>query len=625
MSEQLSFNLFAESSAPVPMPAPFSPSEDVTGPAEIPTPDETTAMAPPGPDNAIAPPSARRPSNRTDGCRLPTLADVISRLNAAGDLPGNQRRDLLSAVRKTVDLLQRDADLIAADLSALRSQLQQLRPGRAISAKRLANVRADLVRAFQAAGVAEARLPSLPMSAAWRALMSDVGTPARWRLSRLASSCNDRGIDPEEVDTAVIDQFTAHLEASSLVARPDRVRRLAVAAWNDNVAGKLIARGKPLDPRVKDRRTTLPIEMFPTTFQADIDSWIARLAGEDLFDDAGLTQSLRPASLKYHRYQIRRAATAAVRTGTPTDELRSLADLVAPARAKAILRWLRDRYGKQSHVAHQVARVLKAVATHHVRLELEQVDWFRKLCKGLKIRRVGLTEKNRTRLRAFDDPQLYDRLITLPQRLMREAARDTGQSAKAAWDAQMAVAIELLLMTPIRISNLASIRPGVNLLMPRDRSGPTLLYFAAAQTKNSQELEYELPAESAELIRRFLKDYHRRLAPGGSDYLFPRLDGREKSSSTLGRRITLTIRRHLGCDVHPHLLRHLGAKQHLEAHPGEYEVVRRVLGHKSIDTTTQYYTGMETIAAARQFDSSLLARRRKAEARLGLRSPKARR
>jgi hypothetical protein len=45
---------------------------------------------------------------------------------------------------------------------------------------------------------------------------------------------------------------------------------------------------------------------------------------------------------------------------------------------------------------------------------------------------------------------------------------------------------------------------------------------------------------------------------------------------------------------------------YLEAHPGSYEVVRRVLAHQPMRTTTRAYTGLETRAAARHFDETIL-------------------
>jgi integrase len=62
--------------------------------------------------------------------------------------------------------------------------------------------------------------------------------------------------------------------------------------------------------------------------------------------------------------------------------------------------------------------------------------------------------------------------------------------------------------------------------------------------------------------------------------------------------------------VNAHLFRHIGAKLYLDAHPGAYEVVRRVLGHRSMDTTTGFYTGLETAAAVRHFDETILRLRK---------------
>jgi integrase len=49
----------------------------------------------------------------------------------------------------------------------------------------------------------------------------------------------------------------------------------------------------------------------------------------------------------------------------------------------------------------------------------------------------------------------------------------------------------------------------------------------------------------------------------------------------------------------PHQFRHLAAKVHLDSHPGSYEVVRQLLGHKSLRTTTSFYAGPDTRRAGR--------------------------
>jgi hypothetical protein len=39
----------------------------------------------------------------------------------------------------------------------------------------------------------------------------------------------------------------------------------------------------------------------------------------------------------------------------------------------------------------------------------------------------------------------------------------------------------------------------------------------------------------------------------------------------------------------------------LKHHPGDYETVRRILGHRSIQTTNKFYCGLETIHANKKF------------------------
>ena len=64
-----------------------------------------------------------------------------------------------------------------------------------------------------------------------------------------------------------------------------------------------------------------------------------------------------------------------------------------------------------------------------------------------------------------------------------------------------------------------------------------------------------------------------------------------------------------GLSVTTHQFRHIAAKFWLDENPGSYEVVRRILHHRSIDTTTASYTGFETRAAALHYDQFILKQR----------------
>lgn len=65
------------------------------------------------------------------------------------------------------------------------------------------------------------------------------------------------------------------------------------------------------------------------------------------------------------------------------------------------------------------------------------------------------------------------------------------------------------------------------------------------------------------------------------------------------------IRQETGLQLNVHLFRHLAAKLFLAAHPGEYETVRLLLGHKSLATTVRIYCGLEQSDAMRRYDMVL--------------------
>ena len=131
-----------------------------------------------------------------------------------------------------------------------------------------------------------------------------------------------------------------------------------------------------------------------------------------------------------------------------------------------------------------------------------------------------------------------------------------------------------------------------------------MLTIPAVEVKNSVDLDFEMPDESADLIRWYLKDV--RTAEPGNLALFPTASGSHKDQNTLALQIAQTVQRYTGFEVNPHLFRHIGAQIYLGLNPGGYEVMRRVLGHKKMDTTSNFYAGLETLSAARHFDQEIL-------------------
>jgi integrase len=212
-------------------------------------------------------------------------------------------------------------------------------------------------------------------------------------------------------------------------------------------------------------------------------------------------------------------------------------------------------------------------------------------------------------------------LVTLPQRLLAEARRKKVPTVATAILVQTAVAVELLLMTVVRVGNLASINLDRNLIRANKRGGCAVyLTIRASEVKNNTDIEAELPPPTVALLDAYLKTYRPLLQSASSPWLFPGRNGRHKGANFLGTQISRVIARKTGLHINPHLFRHIGAKLYLDKNPGAYGLVRLIHGHKSVETTTKYYCGNETPAAMRHFDECILRLREQAETG-GLKSP----
>jgi integrase len=173
-----------------------------------------------------------------------------------------------------------------------------------------------------------------------------------------------------------------------------------------------------------------------------------------------------------------------------------------------------------------------------------------------------------------------------------------------------AVALEIELVFPMRRANLAGLRIDQHL----QRLGPsgrrvTHIFLSAAEMKNRRGMEWALPKETADLIETYLRHYRPHLADPANLFLFPGPGTAGRKAHELAIGLCTLIGRELGLELYIHLLRHFGGWLYLQRNPGQYEVLRQVLGHKKIEVTIACYTGLEADAAGRHFDESVLAER----------------
>ena len=215
----------------------------------------------------------------------------------------------------------------------------------------------------------------------------------------------------------------------------------------------------------------------------------------------------------------------------------------------------------------------------------------------------GLTEKNMAVVRQVLTSDAWCLVVKLPWLLMRkaDAIRDRAP-VKAAGLAQLAVAIAILSVFPVRLGNLGSIRIGENLIRPGGLGTPYWLVFSRYDVKNRIRLETVFDAELTALIDTYINNHlHVLLRGTNQPWMFPGMNGKHKRLATLSNQITNRIQKATGLFITVHQFRHAAAALILRANPGNYEYVRRILGHRNIQTTINFYIGLETAQATREF------------------------
>ena len=542
---------------------------------------------------------------------LPTFADLIGRVQADEVLPLRTRQNWCWALRTVARAVGKDPAVVPAHPEFLRKLLDRAAPA-AMRMGRPAwnNARSLMGKVLEWAGLAS--MPGhyqAPFTPAWDELWAKLptGTALSFQLSRLFHWASAQVVEPADMNDAALDRFHQDLVAESIVRDPYEIYRGAARSWNN--ARERIPGWPQQSLAVPSRQKTfsLPWDAFPPGLEADLEAYLRRAAGLDLSDDH-FTRAQRPATIETRRWQLRLFATAIVKSGIAPDVLVDLRAILAPEVAAQGLQYLFDRNAGTSSV--QISNLADFLPTLASRLDMPEamIARLRTMKKKLKVTQHGMTARNREALRAFDDPAAVETLLRLPQRILREV-RATGRAGyREAKMIQTALAIELLLNAPVRIQNLASIDLNRHLLEVGGRGNRAVhLRFPAPEVKNANDLEFPLMQEAVELLESYLADWRPLLIAGPSSLLFPgKLAHQPKGNGALSSQIKELVHAYTRLDMPAHRFRHAVGKIFLDRNPGQYEVVRQLLGHKDIKTTIAFYAGAESASAGRHYAQTIL-------------------
>lgn len=586
--------------------------------------------------NAVTNPAPQTPL--LSAIKPANFAALATLLAGWDDLTVVQRRDLTSALSSAGRMLNLPLAGIPCDIGWLNDRLFQ-QPPRAFGfgQQRFHNIMSGLRAVLRRAGLhAPETRGEAGLTPAWVALLDACDCEAhRAGLRGLARYAANAGMEPTAVTDSVLSEFLTQDRQARLAAGVTHRGAITARAWNRAVAAAPALGARPLTAPAQRAPYTLPFTAYPESFQQEVRAFelsMSRPTGSAVFSTSEGGRRLRPATVKARLFSVRQAAAVLVLHGQDPASITGLRSLVdPPSQAACILdhfhqraeaRLPADQRGKSEVTGGQltsIADTLLIVGRHHVGLAEESLTKLRQWRKQtLPKHQEGLGAKVRARLRRLIQQPTRSLLLTLPESIHR-AAKTAAQVAPPGIDQArrmlLAMTLEILLVCPLRMGNLTTLRLDRHLL----RLGPggrrlTHLMLDAGETKNHAPIEWPLPPETARLLDEWLQVWRPLLGrDAASPFLFPgRAAGTPISQNGLGNALSKLIHAELGVPIHPHLLRHFAAWRHLNRHPGEYEIVRRALSHKSVETTIGTYCGLETEAAARHFDRGLEQDRREA-------------
>jgi integrase len=541
-----------------------------------------------------------------------SFADAIAIIGAADGLPKQTQRHWTTSLRQIAKALDKPPEVIPARLSVVRADLARLHHApTGLTLKTLrnhkSNVRSALRWLAQEKGIPKHGAPLTP---AWEVLRAEIKDRfVRWRLSSFMRFCSANGIAPTDVDEIIVERFKDY-RAQSGMATDDASGRRLVRAWNSNVGH---IRGWPARrlkaPAVKPT-TDLPWEEFPEGFRRDVDRYLQGLARVRKGRSGRRIRPLKPSTIRQRRMELGAAARMAVKTGVPIGDLNSLSALLSPDVVEKIL----DAYWAKNGETPKAFTIDLAYRFVTIARETKCIDdaacaRLDEMRRDLEDRRRGgLTDKNTALIRQVLTPGVWNRVVQLPQNMM-STARSQRSSAplRAAVTAQLAVAIAILTVAPVRLANLVAIRLGTNLIKPGGPDSNYWLTFPDYDVKNRVRLEYPLEPHLTRMIDEYVYDFRPVLLRGrNDDWLFPGQCGGAKSNILLSGQITQGIYRATGLRMTVHQFRHAAGAIILKHRPGEYELVRQLLGHRNVQTTINAYIGLENIHASEIFSKIVM-------------------
>jgi integrase len=557
--------------------------------------------------------------NHFSDAALLSLAELKARLEQDSKLDARKQREMISAINTTAKWLNLPAEMIPASATFLRGKFQGIHPAHHhVTKRRVQNIKSLILSAMRSQGLSTKLASYLAeMSPPWLRLWDIIEGEQYYRteFSRFFRYCSKQRIAPSEINDQVLADYLQALEAESFVKTP-KVRQQSICRLWNKCTELYQSQGWPqiklVVPCYETRRYTLDSDQLPPVFLRELNTYLTSLSGTDPFNMQ--VKAFRPRSIKTIEGHFKRYISALHYQGVDLSGITSLEAIVTKEMFQLAMRWFWNRNGgKTSKHTGEIAWSIRCYATKHLTADEETIAFYAGAMKRLRVSQDGLSDKNQRAMAQFDEPKTIEALVGLPIKLWAKAERShkTASTKRRSKELQLcvqtAIAIEVLTFAPMRISNLQNLRIDQHISWQNKHA---VIHIPRAQVKNDIDLAFKLPISLSQRMQTYIRDWRTLYTEGANLYLFPGRKLNPKDGTRLRRQISNTLWDETGIKLTPHQFRHAAAKILLDAKPGHYEVVRKILGHKNLTTTYSHYAGAETQAALELYDDIILEHRK---------------
>lgn len=255
-----------------------------------------------------------------------------------------------------------------------------------------------------------------------------------------------------------------------------------------------------------------------------------------------------------------------------------------------------------THYLHLTAALLCTVGRWWCDLPEQDLTVLRDLRRDMKSE-TGLncmTNGNRKLLRRFNDRKLAKRALLMPQAVIDEHKGRRGFTSSELHRCRRAAMVAVQFGTALRPKNLASLRIGKHVI---EEGGKIHIHIPASEMKNKVEMEFVLSDRWAKVLRFYIANVRSLMDDADTDFLWPNAKGKALTSGYVGGLLGNFMEVEIGVRVTGHRFRHVAGYLYLLDNPNGFEVVRLLLGHKSIKTTMTYYASLEVKEGHKRYDA----------------------